>query len=254
MKNQRATLWGSASLVLIVLTAGLLAYLHGHQRLSAPGLKTTPLPGEALKVHVALPAKVLNYRAEELPIEKIVLGILPPDTSFGRSRYDAPDHFFVDVNAVLMGTDRTSMHKPEFCLTGAGFTIDQGASREERVPIAMPIPYDLPVMKMVTTKEIEQGGRRIRVRGLYVFWFVTEDAFTARHFDRMWWMMTHMVRTGVLQRWAYVSCFSVCLPGQEDATFDRMKKFMADAVPQFQSFPAAPSARAAAARAATPGS
>jgi hypothetical protein len=41
----------------------------------------------------------------------------------------------------------------------------------------------------------------------------------------------------VLQRWAYVACISPCAPGQEDATFARMKKFIAAAVPEFQLTP-----------------
>ena len=44
--------------------------------------------------------------------------------------------------------------------------------------------------------------------------------------------------TGVLQRWAYVSYFSVCEPGQEDATFARMEKLIAASVPAFQLPPA----------------
>jgi hypothetical protein len=53
----------------------------------------------------------------------------------------------------------------------------------------------------------------------------------------MWWTTEHMMSTGVLQRWAYISCFSVCAPGQEGAAFDRMKEFLAASVPQFQLFP-----------------
>jgi hypothetical protein len=180
-----------------------------------------------------------------LETDQLVLDVLPADTSFGQRRYTAPDGFSVVMNVVLMGMDRTSMHKPEICLGGSGFRIDQEASREERVPMAQPRPYELPVMKMVTTKEIEIQGRKRPVRGIYAYWFVTEDACTARHWQRMWWMAEHMVRTGVLQRWAYVSCFSVCAPGREAATFERMKTLMAAAVPQFQLYPRPDSALAA---------
>ncbi|HVV00492.1 MAG TPA: hypothetical protein VHH88_03965, partial [Verrucomicrobiae bacterium] len=51
-------------------------------------------------------------------------------------------------------------------------------------------------------------------------------------------MAKQMLLTGVLQRWAYVMCFSACPPGQESATVDRMKKFIAAAAPQFQLTPA----------------
>jgi hypothetical protein len=53
----------------------------------------------------------------------------------------------------------------------------------------------------------------------------------------MWLMTKRLVSTGILQRWAYISCLSICAPGQEDATFERMKTFIAAAVPEFQLFP-----------------
>jgi hypothetical protein len=43
-----------------------------------------------------------------------------------------------------------------------------------------------------------------------------------------------MVTRGVLQRWAYISCFVQCLPGQEEWAFERVKRFMARGVPKFQ--------------------
>jgi len=46
-----------------------------------------------------------------------------------------------------------------------------------------------------------------------------------------------------LQRWAYISCFAVCLPGQEEATFERLKKFIAASVPEFQLTPKPVAAR-----------
>jgi hypothetical protein len=236
MKRRKAINLALA-LLLMAGTAGLLGQLRAHQRLGRPGVKTSPLPGSSIKLQVELPERVLDYQSQAVETDTNVLNILPPDTSFGQRRYRAPDGLVTVMSVVLMGTDRTSMHKPEFCLGGSGFSIDQGASKEERVRINQPRPYDLPVMKLVTAKEIEANGQRIPLRGVYAYWFVAEDCCTAQHWQRMWWLMEHMVRTGVLQRWAYISCFSICAPGQEEAAFDRMKKFLAAAVPQFQLFP-----------------
>ncbi len=72
------------------------------------------------------------------------------------------------------------------------------------------------------------------MRGLYVYWFVADGAVTAHRSQRLWWMARELLQTGTLQRWAYVSCFAQCLPGEEDKTFVRMKEFLAEAVPQFQ--------------------
>ena len=50
-------------------------------------------------------------------------------------------------------------------------------------------------------------------------------------------MARDLARTGVLQRWAYVSYMAFCSPGEEDATFERMKKMIAASVPEFQLMP-----------------
>jgi hypothetical protein len=66
---------------------------------------------------------------------------------------------------------------------------------------------------------------------------VADREQTTDNFQRMWWLARDLLRTGVLQRWAYVSYFSVCAPGQEDAAFERMNKLIAASVPEFQAPP-----------------
>jgi hypothetical protein len=190
------------------------------------------------RVHVELPERVLDYSSRELEMDKVVLDSLPPDTSFGHRVYTAPDRFRVRASVVLMGADRTSLHKPQFCLRGSGLRIDEGKSAEEKVRIERPRPYDLPVMKLVTTIANSGQDAGTASRALYVYWFVADGECTARHSQRMWWMARDLVRTGVLQRWAYVACLATCPPGEEGPTFERMKKFIAAAVPQFQLTPA----------------
>jgi hypothetical protein len=223
------------ALVLIGGTAGLLAQLRAHQRLGAPGVKTEPLD-DPVRVQVVLPERVLNYTSKFVEVEELTRKTLPADTSFGQRRYEAPDGFSLSLNVVLMGRDRTSMHKPQFCLTGAGWNIDQAASKEDAVSIERPHPYKLPVVKLLSSRQVEQNGRVETYKGIYVYWFVADGAMSASvtGFERMWWMMSHMARTGELQRWAYISCFAVCRPGQEDAVYSRMKEFMTAAVPEFQ--------------------
>jgi hypothetical protein len=50
----------------------------------------------------------------------------------------------------------------------------------------------------------------------------------------MWMMTKGLLSEGVLQRWAYVTYFAICKPGDEDTTFDKMTKFIAESVPKFQ--------------------
>jgi hypothetical protein len=221
--------------------AAVLARIKTHQRLGEPGVKCEPLPGTK-NVRVLLPERVLDYESEEIKQEGVVTNTLPPDTSFGQRRYirkGKPDDGLL-LNVVLMGADRTSIHKPQFCLEGWGWKIDHARSLETKIPIERPQPYELPVVKMVSTRVVQDNsGQPVTLRGIYVYWFVADDALsgdiTGR--ERMWWMAKHLLRTGELQRWAYVACFAVCLPGQEDATFERIKKFLTASVPEFQLTP-----------------
>ena len=228
-----------AALGLMGGAATLLANLRTHQKLGQPAVKTIPIPGSP-RLQVPLPECSLDYTSKELEVDKATLGWLPQDTSFGQRLYQAPDGFRVSVNVVLMGSDRTSLHKTEFCLEGQGWRIDRAASSETTVPMDRPFPYQLPVMKFIASREMTIEGRTVSGRGVYVAWFVADgDEVTARHWQRMWWMARDLLRTGVLQRWAMISYFAVCAPGQEEATFQRVKKLINASAPDIQLIPRA---------------
>jgi hypothetical protein len=235
--------WILAVVALLLMggASGLLVHLKANQKLGEPGVKTEPLAG-VRNLRVLLPERVLNYESEEIKQEGIVTNTLPADTSYGQRRYvnkDNPNDWLL-LNVVLMGADRTSIHKPQYCLEGAGWRIDHAATAETTVRVERPQPYDLPVIKIVSTRQFTgANGQVATYRGLYVYWFVADGALSGDKSgaQRMWWMARNLLSTGVLQRWAYISCFAVCLPGQEDATFERVKKFMMASVPEFQLVP-----------------
>jgi hypothetical protein len=234
--KHRQTIVIVVALLLILGTAGVLAWLKSGQRLGAPGVKTQPLPGTA-RLAVLLPEKVLDFDSKPVETTKQVLDTLPQDTSFGQRHYKAADGFETLINVVLMGTDRTSLHKPQFCLVGGGWRIDR--TEIDRVRLYRPQTYDLPVVKLTTSREAVVNGQTALMRGVYVYWFVCDDALSGEDsgLQRAWLMARELARTGKLQRWAYVTCFSVCPPGQEEATYTRMKRFLAGAVPEFQLTP-----------------
>ncbi len=236
--NRQKWILLALALAMMAGTMTLLAHFKAHQRLGRPGVKTHPLPNST-RLEVELPERVLDYTSKPLEVSKIVLDHLPQDTSFGQRRYTAPDNSCIQVTVVLMGADRTSLHKPEICLGGSGLRIEEAGSRLEKVRIERPQPYELPVMKLVTTRTTEPGDAQNTERLLFVYWFVADGEYTASHSQRMWWMARDLLRRGVLQRWAYIACFSPCAPGQEEATFRKMKQFIAAAVPEFQLTPQA---------------
>jgi len=238
MKKQS---WLVLSVVLALLagTAPLLSHLKNNQRLGKPGVKVV-----ARKVYdaegrlagtnvVDLPERVLDYESVAEPVSQSVLETLPRDTTFGQRLYKGTDQFQIALSVVLMGTDRTSIHKPQYCLPGGGWRLSQ--TKPAFVSVSEPHAYQLPVTQLIASREVRTMEAAPAVqRGIYVYWFVADNELTAEHSQRMWWLARDLIRTGVLQRWAYVACFAVCAPGEEERTFARMKAFIAAAVPRFE--------------------
>ncbi|HNQ91030.1 MAG TPA: exosortase-associated EpsI family protein [Verrucomicrobiota bacterium] len=213
--------------------AGVLLRLKATQRLGEPGLKVSAVAGEAGRLQIELPARVLSYQSSNIPPTEVETRTLPQDTTLAKRLYRAPDGFQLLASAVLMGTDRTSIHKPEYCLTSQGWSIVSRASGSVRVE--RPRPYDLPIRRFTASiRGRDSSGRTVEWSGVYVFWFVSENKLTSSHWTRVGWITWELIRRGVLPRWAYVSCFATCPPGEEDATFGRLREFIEASVPEFQ--------------------
>jgi hypothetical protein len=237
--NRRKTILCVASLLIMAAGAGFIVRLKAGQKLGQAGVVWGTVQrvaetnaSDVSPVEVLLPGAVLNFECLPAEITAEERNTLPKDTTFGRRHYRAPDGFEAQLSVVLMGTDRTSLHKPQFCLTGQGWNIE----KTERETIAMDRPhgYDLPVLKLTSRKLVQVEGRKVEAMGIYVYWFVADRQVTVSDRERMWSMARELMRTGTLQRWAYVSYFAVCAPGQEEETYRRLKELIALTVPEFQ--------------------
>lgn len=234
-----------AVVALIVGTAVFLSRFEGMRRVGQPGVKVVAQNlydegGTLVATNaVYLPDDLPGYLSTNVPLSRSELDWLPKDTTFGRAFYLGTNGFGAMLSAVLMGVDRTSIHKPEYCLVGQGFRVD--SQTITRVAIREPVPYDLPVMKMVTSRETKlPDGSVLRRRVLYVYWFVADGRLSADHNKRMVSMAMDLVLTGVLQRWAYIACMAECQPGNEDAVYAQMERLIAAAVPRFHLAPETP--------------
>jgi hypothetical protein len=230
--NRSKIIVAVAALVIMFGGAGMLLRLKASQRLGNPGLKHSPT-AEGLRVNIELPEHVLDYVSTNLAPEKVEVDMLPKDTSFARRLYRAPDGFSITLAVVLMGTDRTSIHKPEYCLTSQGWQI---LGRETAaLPMTTPHAYSLPVREFRTSRLVQlPGGGQERWSGLYFFWFVADEHLTASHWARVGLITRDLLQKGVLPRWAYVSAFVVCPPGLEAQAAARLRQFLTAAVPAFQ--------------------
>jgi hypothetical protein len=225
---------------MIAGAGALLANLKDRHSLGEPGVMVGPVPlfGEdgaiVARQSVLLPEHVLNAQSTNSPITRAELEGLPKDTTFARRLYLLPGGPMAQLTVVLMGSDRASIHQPEYCLTAQNWAID----KTERivVPMDRPVRYDLPANKVTVTKMLKNKlGQVQKVSGLYVYWFVSADNLTAAPLSGMMWSLAKtLMENGVMERWAYVSYFCVCAPGQEDAAFERLQQFIQAATPQFQ--------------------
>lgn len=239
MKPSRSWIVAAACLLLMGTTAFALHRFSIGRHLGEPGVKVVPLPlmGEdgkpATTNSIHLPEKLLVYDSVLQGVSKQELDVLPPDTTYGRRLYKATNGFDFQVTGVLMGADRTSIHKPEYCLPSQGFRIVRRF--QETIPIERPYRYDLPVTRLDAIREVElKGGQKVRHSAVYVYWFVSGTRLSNDHAQRMWWLASDLVRTGELQRWAYLSLLGACHEGGEDALYAKLKEAVQALVPEIQ--------------------
>jgi hypothetical protein len=222
------------ALAMMAGAAGTLNQLKGRQKLGQPGIKATPIPGSVV-VNIDLPERVLDFSSTNVPEPQVVLDYLPKDTSYAQRHYQAPDGFDVSATVILMGMDRTSIHRPDFCLPGQGWRIDEQS--KVNIPLAG-MSHELPVMKWVLSNQFQTpDGQKTEVHGLFVFWFIADHQQTTEMVQLQSSIIKNLLFNGVLQRWAYVSYFAVCLPGEETAAFERVKKLIAASAPEYLVLP-----------------
>ena len=56
-----------------------------------------------------------------------------------------------------------------------------------------------------------------------MFWFVADNEQTTGNVQLQCYLVKDLLLHRALQRWAYISCFPVCAPGQEDARLSAWK-------------------------------
>jgi hypothetical protein len=235
-----------ALVVLGLIGLGALLINYGKPRLGNPGLAMAkiPLTNEVGVVvrdeRVLLPSTVAGFHSKDAPITSLEVTNLPPDTTYGRKIYWDDEGFATQLSAVMMRTDRTSIHRPQICITGQGWKILKTEIID--IPVALPSPYILKATCLTSTKMIHDPntGQDHQRASVYLYWFVSERRLEAGHPEALWAISQDLLTSGVLYPWAYVSCYADCPPGLEGVALTRMKRLVSAAVPQFQLYPSNP--------------
>jgi hypothetical protein len=235
-RSRAGKIAGAVLLLLIVSTGVFLSRFQSLQRLGEPGVKVVRQDDHGKLVGtnaVYFPLDLPHFSATNMTLSTTELNWLPKDTTYGRAIYRSTNGFAMQMSAVLMGADRTSIHKPEYCLVGQGFRI----IREEAGTVAIrePIAYKLPVTRLTAIRETKLAdGRTLETRALYVYWFVADGEVASQHGTRMLSSAWELLTTGVTQRWAYISCFAFVTDGDEAKAYAEIEHLIASAAPQFQ--------------------
>ncbi len=186
-------------------------------------------------VIMELPGYIKGFVGEEQEISQAELIILPGDTEFARKVYrDARSDILCSI--VLSGGERRSIHRPEACLPGQGWTVRGG----EVVNIPLTDGRDLDVMKLSLVRQVAVGpGKTINVRSLYLYWFVGHDVMTPYHGRRVFLTSWDRVVRNINHRWAYVIVSATVTDNlrpnglDEAQTLEMLKDFTAEIAPTF---------------------
>jgi hypothetical protein len=162
----------------------------------------TQLDGSGTCPECAKPLDTMNWAERSM---------LPADTGLTRRYYVRPDgRFPIHTSIVLSGDDRSSIHRPQVCMTAAGHEIMH--ERVIRIPMeSRAEPLEVMVLDMARSTTAKDGSQSV-YRSYYAYWFVGKDRETASHVARMAYMAWDRIAHGVSHRWAYIA-----LSGQREA-------------------------------------
>jgi EpsI family protein len=232
-RKSRVGAWSVAGLV-VMMAGAEFAFLHHLQQLPPRGLTGVAVAADGLNP-VELPAFLgtdwIGRRAEVSAVER---EILPQDTGFSRKNYislaDSRQNVFLSI--VLSGRDRTSIHRPELCLVGQGWTIAESLPYAFRYPGTNAGQFQATLLRV--RREVSTARGKETVPQLVAYWFVGGDAVVGTHGSRLLRDAWNRVVHARADRWAYVLMQTDARDG-EAAALARMQTVLDATLPSFQS-------------------
>ncbi len=128
--------------------------------------------------------------------------VLPGDTVILKKAYEHPSGANVVASIVLSGADRSSIHRPQLCLVGAGQEIVREWPHD--VPLYGRDDLRVQVLDMLRRWRGPDGQQQEHPF-YYAYWFVGKGRETHSHYARMFWMAYDRIVHNVAHRWAYIA-------------------------------------------------
>jgi EpsI family protein len=225
------------ALLLMAFAGGEMVFLARLSALPPRGAAGVRLAADG-ENPVGLPTFLgTEWIGRDTEVTAIERSILPPDTGFSRKNYvglsDPARPVYLSI--VLSGRDRTSIHRPELCLVGQGWTIEDSGGHWFAYPSLLG-GSGFPATVLHVRREVMTARGRIAVPQLVAYWFVSSDAVVATHWQRLVHDAWNRLRHLRADRWAYVLMQTDATDG-EAAALARMQAVLDRTLPVFQSTP-----------------
>jgi len=238
-RDRAKRLTGDASPYLVALCVACLAVAEGYLLHRVATLPPAGKVGVVLAADgrdpVELPALLgREWAGAPVPVSEAEHAILPPDTGYSKMRYTsargAPAVF---VSIVLSGRDRTSIHRPELCLVGQGWTIT-GATRHRFSYPETDVTFPATILHV--RRELQTARGAVAVPQLVAYWFVAGDEIVATQWQRMALDAWNRVAHRRVDRWAYVLMQTDAADGDR-AALARLQSVLDGTLASFQPGP-----------------
>ncbi|MEM1059849.1 MAG: exosortase C-terminal domain/associated protein EpsI [Verrucomicrobiota bacterium] len=196
---------------------------------------TIPKPGVVMDLP---PYDMRNgWFGEESEISHAERTILPSDTEFARKTYTNARRESILCSIVLAASQDRSIHRPERCLPGQGYTLNGSTP----IDVQMPNGDTLRAQCLdLSHTQYDVNGNPYTLHSLYIYWFVGDGLTTNSNLERVVRGVFDRVFLNRQHRWAYVivsSPITASFSAQgrsRDETLAMLKEFMRTMVPKFQ--------------------
>ncbi len=182
-----------------------------------------------------LPQAVGLFWGTEGEVSEAERAILPPDTEFARMNYSDGLGNELNCQIVLAGAEKRSIHRPEVCLPGQGWTVESTGTSTVRLSNGK----RLQVQRLIITRPVTlMDGRRTQLRSVFCYWFTGKNLTTPSHLERILRTNFDMLMHNINHRWAYTIVSAPILEGlvyggkNEEETTQLVKDFIATIAPK----------------------
>jgi hypothetical protein len=218
--------------MVVALVVGEMIWLRRVAVAPGQGEAGVALAAEG-KNPVELPAFLgTEWIGRRVEVSAVEREVLPPDTGYSRKQYVAvaDSRQQVLLSIVLSGRDRSSIHRPELCLVGQGWTIAESGLHTFKYPGAGGAAFAATLLRV--RREVQGPRGKIVVPQLVAYWFVGGDGVEASHGRRVLRDAVNRVWRGRADRWAYV-LMQTDVTDDEAAALARMQTVLNGTLPVF---------------------